>query len=162
MYMKEQRATDKKILSVRTENIPEELKARPQWVVWQAVGEKPDKVPYSARTGRKASSTDLMTWSTFEEALEACEHGDYDGVGYVFCSADPYVGIDMDDCRDPETGEVASWADEVVRALGGYAEVSPSGTGVHVIVRGKAPNRRRGPVEVYSTERFFTVTGRAL
>lgn len=162
MYMKEQRATDKKILSVRTENIPEELKARPQWVVWQAVGEKPDKVPYSARTGRKASSTDLLTWSTFEEALEACEHGDYDGVGYVFCSADPYVGIDMDDCRDPETGEVASWADEVVRALGGYAEVSPSGTGVHVIVRGKAPNRRRGPVEVYSTERFFTVTGRAL
>ena len=63
--------TNKGILPVKTENIPEELKVRPQWLVWKAVGEKPDKVPYSARTGRKASSTDLVTWSTFEEAVEA-------------------------------------------------------------------------------------------
>ena len=53
--------THNRILPVRTENIPRELKIRPQWVVWQAVGEKPDKVPFSARIGRKASSTDLMT-----------------------------------------------------------------------------------------------------
>jgi primase-polymerase (primpol)-like protein len=53
--------TKKRILPLKTENIPEELKARPQWVVWRAVGEKPDKVPYSAKTGRKASSTDLTT-----------------------------------------------------------------------------------------------------
>ena len=61
--------TKTRILPVRVENVPQELKARPQWVVWKAVGEKPDKVPYSARDGPKASSTDLMTWSTFEEAL---------------------------------------------------------------------------------------------
>jgi primase-polymerase (primpol)-like protein len=61
LYTNEQTVPDKTILPVRTENIPEELKARPQWVVWQAVGVKPDKVPYSPRTGRKASSTDLMT-----------------------------------------------------------------------------------------------------
>lgn len=162
MYTKEQAATYEKILSVKIYSTPEGLKARPQWVVWRAVGEKPDKVPYSARTGRMASSTDLLTWSTFEEALEAYKLHDYDGVGFVFCSGDPYVGVDLDGCRDRETGEIAPWADEVIRMLGGYAEVSPSGTGVHVIVRGKAPNRRRGSVEVYSTERFFTVTGRAL
>ena len=57
--------TNPHILPLRAENIPGELKARPQWVVWKAVGDKPDKVPYSARTGRRASSTDLMTWSTF-------------------------------------------------------------------------------------------------
>jgi primase-polymerase (primpol)-like protein len=60
---------DKEILPVIPESIPEELKSRPQWVVWHAVGEKPDKVPYSARGSRRASSTDLMTWSTFPEAL---------------------------------------------------------------------------------------------
>jgi putative DNA primase/helicase len=77
------------ILPVKAENIPEGLKARPQWVVWRAVGDKPDKVPYSARTGRKASSTDLMTWSTFEEAFQAYESGQFAGVGFVFSSADP-------------------------------------------------------------------------
>jgi NADH:ubiquinone oxidoreductase subunit len=59
LYTNKQRAKDKTILPVIPENIPEELKVRPQWVVWRAVGEKPDKVPYSARTGRKASSTNL-------------------------------------------------------------------------------------------------------
>jgi primase-polymerase (primpol)-like protein len=46
--------------------------------------------------------------------------------------------------------------------LEGYAEVSPSGTGVHVIVRGAAPNRQDGKVEAYSSGRYFTVTGRAI
>ena len=44
----------------------------------------------------------------------------------------------------------------------GYAEVSPSGTGVHVIVRGAAPNKQDGRVEAYSSGRYFTVTGRAI
>src|SRR3712207_9532462 len=96
--MKEQTAPNTRLLSVKAESIPEELKVRPQWVDWQAVGEKPDKVPFSAKTGRKASSTDLLTWSTFEEALEAYESGEYARLGFVFCSGDPYTGIDPDDC----------------------------------------------------------------
>jgi putative DNA primase/helicase len=158
LYTKEQRATDKKILPVRAENVPEEMKARPQHIVWRAVGEKPTKIPYSPRTGRKASSTDLMTWSTFEEAMEAYRSGNYDGVGFVFSSGDPYTGIDLDDCVD-ERGDIAPWALEIVRELDSYTELSATGTGLHIIVRGKVPNRRKGKIEVYSTERFFTVTG---
>jgi primase-polymerase (primpol)-like protein len=90
--------THNRILPVKVENIPEELMARPQWVVWHAVGAKPDNVPYSVRTGRKASSTDLMTWSSFKEAVEAYEHGEYAGLGFVFCSGDPYTGVDLDGC----------------------------------------------------------------
>jgi primase-polymerase (primpol)-like protein len=150
--------TSKRILPAKTENIPEELKVRPQWVVWQAVGEKPDKVPYGARTGRKASSTDLMTWSSFEEAVEAYEHGQYAGLGFVFCSGDPYTGVDLDGCVD-ENGEIAPWALEIARCLDGYTELSATGTGVHIIVRGDVPNRRKGDIEVYSSKRFFTVTG---
>jgi len=158
LYTRAQRATDKKILPIISENIPEELKARSQWVEWRAVGEKPDKVPHSARTGRKASSTDLMTWSTFEEALEAYQHGDYDGVGFVFSSGDPYTGIDLDDCVD-EGGEIAPWALEIVRYFDSYTELSATGTGLHIIVRGDVPNGRKGGIEVYSSKRFFTVTG---
>jgi len=158
LYTKEQESKDKKILTVKTENIPRELRVRPQHVVWQAEGDKPDKVPYSARTGRKALSTDLMTWSTFEEAMEAYQDGDYDGVGFVFSSGDPYTGIDLDDCVD-EGGEIADWALKIVRDLDSYTELSATGTGLHIIARGKVPNRRKGKIEIYSTERFFTMTG---
>src|SRR5215208_1010103 len=146
LYTKGQKATDKKILPLKPENIPDELKVRPQWVVWKAEGQKPDKVPYSAKTGRKASSTDLLTWSTFEEATEAYEDGDFSGVGFVFCSGDPYAGIDLDSCVD---GEIAVWAWEIVRYLDSYTELSATGSGLHVIVRGDVPNRRKDDVEVY-------------
>jgi putative DNA primase/helicase len=161
LYTNEQRAKDKKILPVISENLPEELMARPQWVVWRAVGEKPDKVPYSARTSRKASSTDLMTWSTFEEALEAYDKGEYAGLGFVFSSGDPYTGIDLDDCVG-EGGEIAPWALEIVRYFDSYTELSATGSGLHIIVRGDVPNRRKGEVEVYSSKRFFTITGHVL
>jgi putative DNA primase/helicase len=156
--MTEQTAPNKQLLLVKVESIPDELRARPQWVVWKAVGDKPDKVPYSARTGRRASSTDLLTWSTFQEALEAYENGKYAGVGFVFSSADPYTGIDLDDCVD-EDGEIALWAMEIVRYFDSYTELSATGSGLHIIVRGDVPNRRNGDVEVYSSKRFFTVTG---
>jgi len=146
------------LLSIKVESIPEELKVRPQWVVWKAVGDKPDKVPYSARTARKASSTDLMTWSTFEEVLEAYKCGGYDGVGFVFCSGDPYAGIDLDNCVE-ENGEIAPWALEIASYLDSYTELSTTGTGLHIIARGDVPNRRKDDVEVYSSKRFFTVTG---
>jgi putative DNA primase/helicase len=156
--MTEQVAPNKQLLLVKVESIPEELRVRPQWVVWKAVGDKPDKVPYSARTGRRASSTDLLTWSTFPEALEAYENGEYAGLGFVFSSADPYTGIDLDDCVDAD-GEIAGWALEIVRYFDSYTELSATGTGLHVIVRGEIPNRRKDEVEVYSSKRFFTMTG---
>jgi putative DNA primase/helicase len=156
------------------ENIPEEFTERPQWVCWRLEERegKQTKVPYIAGTNRRASSTDLMTWRTFDQALAAYEAGEppYDGIGFVFCSADPFVGVDLDDCRDPESGAVAEWAQRIIsRVEEGYIETSPSGTGVHVIVEGTARGGRaqkkvlpKGKVEMYSRERFFTVTGRVL
>jgi putative DNA primase/helicase len=147
-----------RLLSVRAESIPSELIIRPQWVVWEAVGDKPDKVPYSATTGCKASSMDLLTWATFQKALEAYENGDYTGLGFVFSSADPYTGLDLDNCVGGD-GEIALWALEIARYFDSYTELSATGTGLHIIVRGNVPNRRKGEVEVYSSKRFFTVTG---
>jgi putative DNA primase/helicase len=150
------------------ENVPEQLTERPQWVCWRYERRdgKATKVPRTPSTGLRASSTDLMGWATFSDAL-AAYWGDtpapaYDGIGFVFSSADPFVGIDLDDCRVPETGEIAPWAQKIIsRVKEGYIEVSPSGTGVHIIVEGTVHGggARRGNVEMYSRDRFFTITG---
>jgi primase-polymerase (primpol)-like protein len=133
-------------------------------VVWKLEERDGDltKMPYIAGGVGKADTTDLMTWRSFEEAVQALETGRYSGVGFVFCSGDHFTGVDLDDCRDPETGEIKEWAKKIMEEFGGYAEVSQSGTGVHIIVRGKAPNKKRGQVEAYSMERFFAMTGRVI
>jgi hypothetical protein len=149
--------------SVNADAIPQELRARPQWVTWRREERdgKPTKVPYSAAwcEGR-ASATAPETWATFETALEAAK--DADGVGYVFAEDDPFVGIDLDGCRDPETGSLTPEAGAIVAALDSYTEASPSGTGVHVLLRGALPREgpnRNGKVEMYSAGRYFAMTG---
>ena len=105
------------------------------------------------------------TWGTFVQTLARYQHGGWHGLGFVFSAADPYCGIDLDHCRDPETGEMAYWAQQIVDALDSYTEVSPSGRGVHILLRATLPDhvgRKQGAVEVYSTERYFTVTGEHL
>jgi putative DNA primase/helicase len=165
-------------ITLTTENIPEQLTERPQWVCWrrEVRDGKLTKVPYTPGSGRRASSTELMTWATFEQALTAYEAGEppYDGIGFVFCGADPFVGIDLDRCRDPESGEIAPWAQSIIsRVREGYVEASPSGTGVHIIVEGTARGGRTrkkvrlkgevvGEIEMYGHGRFFTITGETL
>jgi len=153
-----------------TENIPEQLTERPQWVCWRLEERegRPTKVPYVPGTDRRASSTDLMTWANFSETRAAYEAGKplaYDGLGFVFCSADPFVGIDLDDCRDPDSGEISPWAQKIIsRVREGFVEISPSGNGIHIIVEGNVHGggMRKGKVEMYSRERFFTITGKRL
>ena len=86
------------------------------------------------------------------------------GIGFMFHPDDPYAGVDLDGCRDPETGEVEGWARKVVEALDSYTEISPSGTGLKVFVRGELPSgrRRKGKIEMYGRGRFFTTTGHRL
>ena len=93
----------------------------------------------TANPASTRSRTIPSTWSSFPEALAAFESGGYDGLG--FCFTPPYVGIDLDGCRSNETNE--PWAEEIIRELDSYSELSPSGRGVHVIVRGELPDGRR-------------------
>ncbi len=149
-------------------NIPSELRERPQCVNWRyelREGEE-TKVPYRVWGSAKADSTKPESWGGFGEALAHQSKGN-DGVGYVFSADDPYAGVDLDHCRDAE-GEIAAWAQAILADLDSYTEVSPSGHGVHIILRGTLPlggNSRRyetGKVEMYSHSRFFTVTGQHL
>jgi putative DNA primase/helicase len=144
---------------------PKELRTVDQFVCWQEEDRDGDvtKVPYSVHGGR-ASSTNPKTWAPFEAAVTHAEEHSMSGVGFVFTEDDPYAGIDLDHCRNPETGVVEPWARKIVDALDSYTEVSPSGTGLHIFVKATLPgrNNRRGPVEMYESGRYFTLTGKHL
>src|SRR5215207_6086067 len=87
-----------------------------QWVCYRVEERdgKPTKVPYSPLTSSKASSTDPGTWGSYAEAVTACESCGHDGIGFVFTKEDPYCGVDLDRCRDPETGEIEPWAQKII------------------------------------------------
>jgi hypothetical protein len=145
---------------VQHANIPAELRERPQWVTWKLINGT--KVPFNARTGKAASSTDPATWATYDEACRAAQHRHHAGIGYVFSADDPFVGIDLDDCIDAG-GTLQPWAAEIVTAMGSYAEISPSGTGVKLFVAGSVPDSvKTEHIEIYPDRRYFTVTGQRL
>ena len=149
-----------RFIPVAAENIPDELKALPQWVVWRGV-ERNGRTTKPPRQidGRPAKANDPRTWTTFENVLEAYEAGEADGIGFMFAPGGGLVGIDLDHCVG-EDGTVAPKAEAIVEALGGYTEYSVSGKGLHVIVRAELEKgHRSGPIEVYPHGRFFTMTG---
>jgi putative DNA primase/helicase len=134
--------------------VPAKMRAERRWVLHR------DKVPY--RVGQPhlaASVTDPSTWGTFDAALADYAAARCDGIGFVL--GDGWVGVDLDKCRDPQSGDIAPKALAVVRGLNSYTEVSPSGTGLHIICRGTLPpgGRRNGGIELYDRDRYFTVTG---
>jgi putative DNA primase/helicase len=98
-------------------NIPAELRALPQWVNWKIEQRdgKDTKVPYQPN-GKRASSTDPRTWSTFERVCRS--NGDLAGhIGFVFTKEAGYVGIDVDHCRNAKTGITEQWALSIITAL---------------------------------------------
>ena len=137
-------------MKTQLQNIPSELKTVKNWVCW--VGS--DKVPKNPHTGGNAMANNPDTWGTFAEAVTACKTYHFDGVGFEF--APPYFGVDLDKCLDK-----ADFCDEFVETLQSYAEISKSGTGLHIICKGKLPDgaRRKGNVEMYSSGRYFICTG---
>ena len=161
--------------------IPAVLKDRPQWVLWRGTdrvdrttgGLKLNKIPIDPQSMHNADTTDPRTWGSFAHcvaalpvALETWQDDDPPGyrgggLGFVFTDDDPYCGIDLDGCVHAATGQVAAWAQTHVAALASYTEVTPSTTGLHILVAGTLPprGRKKGEVEIYSTVRFFTMTG---
>lgn len=145
--------------------IPYELKELDRWCCFRIEKDKhgrPTKRPYNPEYGLMAKSNDSRTWVDFKTALRY--EDEYDGIGFFF--QDPYIGIDIDKVPEDiesylENEDADNIVSEFVESLESYAEISPSGTGLHIIVKGVLPEkgRRRGNVEIYDAGRFFTMTG---
>jgi P4 family phage/plasmid primase-like protien len=153
-------------MNIDLDNIPAELKARPQWLCWQykpnpKPNKKPLKVPYDPRSGKEASTTNPATWCSYAEAVAYYNDGaNYSGIGYVFSADDGLCGIDLDDCL--EDGRLAPTAEEIVQRFKTYTEVSPSGKGLKLILRGKKPASaecKSDGIEIYDRARYFAMTG---
>jgi hypothetical protein len=150
--------------------IPPELKRLKQWVAWRW---EPDdkgkwkKPPIHPRTGKPTGATDESAWLSLAEAREACHRLGGDGIGFALGpkGSNDYVGADLDHCIDAG-GNIDPGAMRRVELLDSYTERTPSGTGLHVLLRGTKPgdkckNARLG-IELYEADRYFTVTGRHL
>lgn len=161
-------------------NYIEKLSDIPAWVVWkyqQRNGGKLQKPPYDPKTGKFAKTDDPSTWGTLDQAKEAFASGDYDGVGLVMGKT-TISGFDLDHVRDPETGEIFPQAMDLIDAVDSYTEVSPSGTGVHILYKGninqdhvrkvilpeKYDGKNQVAFEDYDSQnpQYFTVTGNIL
>jgi len=144
----------------------DDLKVCPQWVCFSA-----EKIPYNPLTGYGADCNLPETWTDFSTAWKAYRNNPrkYSGIGYEFVKEQHLTGIDLDKCIN-EHGEISPFAQDIVRRLNSYTEISPSGKGLHIIVQGNIPSNikkdlKKDPhchIEMYDHSRYFTMTGKHL
>jgi len=147
-------------------NIPQTLKHLRRWILWRL--ERRDgaqtKVPYRT-DGVKASSTNPEDWTDFATACRAFDPARYNGLGFVLTKEDDIVCIDLDECIG-EDGKICDEAMNIVKIMNSWTEVSQSGKGLHIFVRGtkttdkcKATPRTFKAIEVYDSGRYIALTG---
>ena len=154
---------------VQPEQIPDVLRVYPQWVCWRYVPqrgkEKPAKQPVNPHTLHSAGVHWANTWASFDDAYAAYDAHralGIDGIGFVLTRDDPFVGLDLDHCM--MESELDTAAQTVVENMASYTEVSPSGTGLRILVACSEFHRnvRTADLELYSHSRFLTLTGHHL
>ncbi len=138
-----------------------ELQPLNQWVVWRGELEdgKSKKVPYNPHHHLIRASVKIpKSWGSLQEALSALETGDYSGIGFMITP--PLVMIDLDRSFDRATGKITDpQSQEIVQQLTSYTELSPSGTGLHVLAYGVLPGKGiHSGIEIYGQDHFTTIT----
>ncbi|EAC6446954.1 DNA primase [Listeria monocytogenes] len=152
------------------DRIPDELKQLKQWcaykLIWDEERQKHKKIPMNANNGKHGKSNDESTWADFTTALASLEDYGFDGLGFYFKA--PYFGVDIDNIADEIEdyllGDQENIVAEFIHTLASYTEYSVSGTGIHIISKGKFPDggRRKNNVEMYNDGRFFVMTGNVI
>lgn len=109
-----------------------------QWCVWRYEQDRknPQRRIKRPRQSRQevAKTDDPSTWLSLEKACHVAQADDMDGIGLMLNG--DLLGCDLDACYDPTTGLLEPWAQEIVDRLDSYTEISPSGYGVKIFIRG--------------------------
>lgn len=135
--------------------LPEEMQAKPFWVCADD-----DKQPRNALTGQYAAVDDSTTWSSFKDACRAALANGWE-IGFVLNPESDLAIVDLDDKpHKPAPAQMKRVHADMVNRADTYIERSTSGTGYHIIVRGK-PIRpiKSAHLEVYGTRRMMICTG---
>ena len=144
--------------------LPDEIKAMRRWVLWDAV-EREGRITKKPRQ----STADPDSWLSFDHAFGALLLEGATGIGFVI--GDGVIGIDIDGCL-AASGKLHEVGHDALK-LNSYAETSPGGRGVHVLMYGAIERSRkvgkqgdRPGIEIYDgrdgSARFFACTGRRL
>ena len=138
-----------------------ELQPLQQWVVWRGELEdgKQKKIPYNPHYRNARASVKIpKSWGTLDESLTALETGNYSGLGFMITP--PLVMIDLDHSVDRATEAITDpQAEEIVQSLNSYTELSPSGTGLHILTVGTLPGKGiHTAIEMYGQDRCTTIT----
>jgi hypothetical protein len=150
--------------------VPEELKAIPQWLTWawrEGKDGLPTKPPIDASTGLPTDKTDPKNWLTFKEAerrSKNCTDGSIAGPGF-YLNGNGLVAVDVDNCVNGST--ITPWAAGILKRLNSYSEYTPSGNGLRVWVKSSLEitgRKRKRPkhkddIELYAKGGYCTVTG---
>ena len=151
--------------------IPQDLKQIQAWVFWKFKQfpdeKKPRKIPYNPKTGYEAKVNEPETWGSYNQSLKGHQKFKASGIGVMIRKG--LIGIDLDNAVDDE-GKVKSEAQKIISRIPTYWELSPSGKGFHGYVFGSLPQGHRtrkklgdgSSLEVYSSNRYFTVTGKSI
>ncbi|MBN1223838.1 MAG: hypothetical protein JXB23_11370, partial [Candidatus Aminicenantes bacterium] len=149
-------------IGVNAEAIPQEIKALPQWCLWrwERRNGKLTKPPYQIDE-TPAKSNNPKTWAKFDSVLDAYRKGQGDGIGFMLTP--PYCGLDLDDCRGAD-GKFEDWAASILDSFHSYSEVSPSGKGAKILLKGALPKggHHNEKIGVFQNNRYFCITGNAV
>ncbi len=158
-------------LPVEPDGIPGELKVHTQFLNWdwEFRGDKWTKPPLRVTGNGYAKSNDPTTWGPFAAAFAAYQQRDLAGVGFALSPDDDFFFIDLDHCRNPETGAIAEWARPILRLFRHtYQEISPTGTGIKIIGYGRLSGCRHvkhmasspgAKIELFDRDKYTTLTG---
>jgi hypothetical protein len=165
---------------VESGSYPSDLQEVDQWLTWKLTddGRKVPRAPWETGGDWRVSSQDPDVWTDFETVLEWTDK--LPGYELAFNIRDreeypeeTFLLVDYDDARDPDTGEIHPAVREHVQRAGSYADVSTSGTGVHIFCRAALPDGVKAidaelpdaegfpdaEIEVYDSARFSAMTG---
>ena len=169
-------STDRGLIKITAEFIPTVMKLQRKWVGWilvEGADGRRIKKPFNIQTGRvDGQEACRVDWHEVDRAYKA---GDISGYGYSLGERgtnDDVVFIDLDNAVEVTDGEngnvihsIKPWACDILdRFEGAYIELSPSGTGVHIIVMGTVPHsisrvKNHEGVEIYDSGRYLAMTG---
>lgn len=145
------------------QNIPIELREYKQWLWFKKIRkqdlkgkEKILKLPVSPITLKSDDWNNKEQWADFETAVNNIESSGCDGLSFVLSRDDPFVCIDLDNVDNKKK-------DMFINDFNGtYVEISQSGMGIHIFVKGEIEknfNNQLEKVEMYQGNRCIAMTG---
>ena len=182
--------------------IREQEEIKDNWILW-GLGEqqgldktgqpkKPIKPPINSKDFKLAKSNDKNTWNSFEftkdiysqkvntkflyydQTEKQLKTGFISGIGLMLPNTD-LMFVDIDKCIN-EDGRLSELAIEIINTLNSYTEISPSGTGIKILLKddgtfdgfrkslSKTHNNNKNvklDIEIYTSidNRYTTLTG---